>query len=61
MGTNNNSYPIKTPIQDVKNQDRSFVYTAQVNKSRQRDRQVVTLKTRSFFVLKKAVTVGMKV
>ena len=61
MGRNINVYPIKTPIQAVKNQDMPSVYTAQVNKSRQIDRQVETEKTSSFFDSKKQLTVGTNV
>ena len=49
------------PMQAVKNHDKPFVYTAQVNKSRQIDRYVETENASSFFVSKKLVTVGTKV
>ena len=45
----------------VKNHDKPPVYTAQVNKSKQIDRYVETVNTRSFFDSKKQVTVGTKV
>ena len=38
IGKNNNSYPIKIPIQAVNNQEKLLVYTAQANKRRQMDR-----------------------
>jgi hypothetical protein len=41
------------PIQAVKNHDKSLVYTAQVNKSRQMDKYVETPKASSFFDSKK--------
>ena len=47
------------PIQAVKNQDNPFVYTAQVNKSRQIERYVETEKTSAFLELKKKVKVGI--
>ena len=61
MGTNNSAYPIKTPMEAVRNQDKPPVYTAQVSKSRQIDRYDERQNASSFFVLKNMVTVGMNV
>ena len=61
IGPKINTYPIRTPIQAVKNQDRSLVYMEQVNKSRQMDRKVEAEKARSFFDWKNGVIVGTKV
>ena len=47
-------------MQAVKNQDNPFVYTAQVNKSRQIERYVEIEKASSFFDIKKKVKVGIK-
>ena len=38
IGTKTDSYPIKIPIQAVKNQDNPLVYNAHVNSSRQMER-----------------------
>ena len=46
-------------MQAVKNHDNAFVYTAQTNKSKQIDRYVETVNTRSLFDSKKQVTVGI--
>ena len=56
-----NMYPISVPMQATGNQYSPFVYTAQVNKSRQMDKYVETEKTSSFFDLKKYVTLGTNV
>ena len=61
MGTNSSTYPIKMLMAAVKNHDKSFVYTAQVNKSKQIDRYVETVNARSFFDSKKQITVGTNV
>ena len=54
-----NTYPISVPIQATGNQYSPFVYTAQVNKSRQIEEKLVTVKVNNFFDLKKKVKVGM--
>lgn len=60
MGRNNKVYPINVPIHAVGNQNKVFVYTAQVYKSRQIENRLVAVKTSSFFDLKKDVNVGIK-
>jgi hypothetical protein len=60
-GTNTSTYPIRMPMQAVRNHDRSPVYTAQENKSKQTDRYVETVNARSFLDPKKQVTVGTNV
>ena len=59
MGRNNKVYPIKIPLHAVGNQNKVFVYAAQVYKSKQMEEKLVTVKTSSFFVLKNDVKVGM--
>ena len=58
-GRNNNVYPIKTPMHAVGNQNKVFVYAAQVYKSRQIEIKLVAVKTSSFLDLKKDVNVGI--
>lgn len=59
IGRNNKVYPVKTPIHAVGNQNKVFVYAAQVYKSRQIENRLVAVKTSSFFDLKNNVKVGM--
>ena len=59
MGRNNKVYPIKVPMHAVGNQNKVFVYAAQVYKSKQMEEKFVTVKTRSFFDLKNDVKVGI--
>ena len=60
IGRNNNVYPSNIPIHAVGNQNKLFVYVAQVYKSRQIEIRLVAVKTSSFFDLKKDVNVGKK-
>ena len=60
IGRNNKVYPIKIPIHAVGNQNKVLVYVAQVYKSKQIERKLVTVKTNSLFALKKDVNVGIK-
>jgi hypothetical protein len=52
-------YPISVPILATGNQYNPFVYTAQVNKSKQMEVKLVKVKTSSFFDLKNNVKVGI--
>ena len=61
IGPNNSTNPIKTPMQAVKHQDRSPVYIAQVNKSRQIERKLESVNASSFRDSIKDVMVGMNV
>ena len=61
MGKNSSTYPIRMPIQAVRNHDKPLVYTAQVNNSRQTERYVERAKTSSLLDSKKPVIVGTKV
>lgn len=54
-----NTYPIRVPMQATGNQYSPFVYAAQVNKSKQIDKKLVTVNTSSFLDLKNSVNVGM--
>ena len=60
IGRNSNIYPIKTPIQAIGNQNKVFVYAAQVNKSKQIEEKLVMVKISSFFDSKNDVKVGIK-
>lgn len=60
IGKNNNTYPIKVPMQAVGTQKTVLVYTAQVSSSKQMESRLVTANTSSFFALKKDVKVGIK-
>lgn len=59
-GAKSNIYPIKTPIHAIGNQNKAFVYAAQVNKRMQIETKLVDAKPRSFFSLKNVVNVGTK-
>jgi hypothetical protein len=52
-------YPISVPMQATGNQYSPSVYTAQVNKSKQIEEKLVTVKTSNFFDLKNDVKVGI--
>ena len=54
-----NTYPISTPMQATGNHYNPFVYAAQVNKSKQIEDKLVTVKVSNFFDLKKNVKVGI--
>ena len=58
MGKKHNTYPIKVPMQAVGTQKTVFVYTAQVNNSKQIESRLVTVNTSSLFDLKNEVKVG---
>lgn len=59
-GAKSDIYPIKTPIHAIGNQNKAFVYAAQVNKRMQIEAKLVDAKPRSFFSLKNEVNVGTK-
>ena len=51
-------YPINAPMQATGNQYSPSVYTAQVNKSKQIEEKLVTVKTNNLFELTNNVNVG---